>query len=224
MNVCMALYSESYQDLARITLFKNRVEYCHRWGYLPMFRKVPDPKNQKEAWDIFGYGGPMAVLRAFNENKAIDWLWLAGTDGMVTNMLKPLPLPKLSNIGLVLSTDCHGINGGSILLKNHPWVRDYLRWILSNRDRWNHEQEAFQESYAENAAFVETADQRVMNSYDYRLYAEALKRPAEAPRPGFEDLVQAGQWKPGDFFIHWPGLGLEERLKLAAHYETEVVR
>jgi hypothetical protein len=47
-----------------------------------------------------------------------------------------------------------------------------------------------------------------MNSYDYALYGNENNE---------------GQWQPGDFVIHFPGLSLEKRIELVRKYSKGVV-
>jgi hypothetical protein len=224
MNAVLALHSPRYAELARKTLFQNRVEYCKTHGYLPIFREVADPANDQERHQVLGFGRLHEVLRAFSDNHAIEWIWVADIDGMVTNMKKALPIAEAGTHDLLITADCHGINAGSILIKNSRSAKDYLRFILDHKNQWEHEQRAFQRTYEYSTHTVGIAQQRVMNSYDYRLYAEALKRTSEYPALGYEHLVVDGQWQPGDFFIHWPGLSLEQRLQQQKIFEQEVGR
>ena len=39
---------------------------------------------------------------------------------------------------------------------------------------------------------------------------------------GIDLLGQDGQWAPGDFVIHWPGLPNDARVKLAEHYKQYI--
>lgn len=70
---------------------------------------------------------------------------------------------------------------------------------------------------------IATLPQRRMNSYDYTLYLEMY--PDMPGVKAAKDIFgNDGQWKVGDFLIHWPGLPLKQRLGLAAHYLTQVVK
>ena len=37
-------------------------------------------------------------------------------------------------------------------------------------------------------------------------------------------LGNDGQWQPGDFLIHWPGISLERRLNLAQLMLPQVIK
>lgn len=222
---CISLHQTNYNALAKLTLGDNRMEYCEAHGYLPVFREIPDMPGAPVAriHKELGFLKLVLILDTFRRHPSCEWAWFLDCDAMVTNMktrLEDIAALAPSKESLVFSSDCHGLNAGSILVPNSRWVKAHLGWILAEQDRWPHEQAAFQEmrtrSYVGSDSVI--LPQRTMNSYDYTLYPDA--RPA----PGFEGCVRYGQWEPGDFVIHWPGRTLEQRLGHYAQYAKGVVK
>lgn len=219
MRVCLSLYQKNYYDLAKKTLLSNRVEYAHRHKYASIFQGMPDmdgatvPEIHKE----LGFAKIQMFLDTFQNYKECESAWFADCDGMVTNMTKELPGMGPDKT-LLLSIDCHGINAGSMMARNVAEIRGYFKWIMDRKYKWAHEQQAIEETWEGSGLSIQFMSQSDMNSYDYSLYPDAK------PKPGFESCVQDGQWKKGDFFIHWPGRTLEQRLAHFDQYELEIVR
>ena len=66
---------------------------------------------------------------------------------------------------------------------------------------------------------IKIVPQRQINSYDYDQY------PGSIPHVYKKDLLgNDGQWAPGDFLIHWPGIGLDRRIPLAEQMLTQVIK
>lgn len=225
MIACISLYNTNYTPLAKLTLDENRLEYCETHGYLPSFHEFEDipGATYPEIFKRLGFIKLELILQAFEKHPHCEWVWFADCDGMVTNMKFDLEdfLKAFPHQGLLLSSDCHGLNAGSILVKNEPWVKAYFKGILDQKDgrEWRHEQDAYNDTLHEHTTQeILVLPQQIMNAYDYQLYPDAK------PVSGFEDLVTKGQWAPGNFFIHWPGRTLEQRIAHYHDYEKEVVR
>jgi len=218
---CLSVYQENYKPLAELTLADNRMEYCERHGYLPVFREYPDMPGAPvpEIHRKLGFAKLDIILDVFEEHPNCAWAWFGDCDGMVTNMRFPLPVTPHTSQGLLVSRDCHGICAGTILAANRPWVKDYFRQLLADKDKYAHEQDAIIATMGQlTEAQFQIIPQRLTNSYDYGLYPDAK------PKPGFEEDVVKGQWQKGDFFVHWPGRTLEQRIAHYHEYAKEVVR
>jgi galactosyl transferase GMA12/MNN10 family len=105
-----------------------------------------------------------------------------------------------------------GLNNGVFLLRNCLMGREFLRGVLDRRGKDIHDQQAMQNVMATMPELkVGLVPQRSMNSY---LYEEYPTIKAD----------EAGQWQPGDFILHLPGLGFERRMELLKEYLCRVVR
>lgn len=90
------------------------------------------------------------------------------------------------------------------IYKTQPWV----------------EQQAMADLRFKHAAVMRIVPQWAMNSYNYRLYDHY----GPYYRDGVDCYGKRGQWKMGDFLIHWPSTSLEQRLKLADEYSQQVIK
>jgi hypothetical protein len=88
--------------------------------------------------------------------------------------------------------------------KHHPWVENQT--MIDLRDK--------------HASITHIVPQWMMNAYDYsRFY---YLRPEY--RSGTDCYGNRGQWRQGDFLIHWPASTLEQRLKFLEFYKPKIVR
>lgn len=225
MIACLSLYQENYAGLAKLTLDNNRMSYCEAHGYLPVFQEYPNMPDASipEIHRYLGFEKIKMFINTFEKHPNCEWAWFADCDGMITNMGKSLEiLTKTSNSPMLVSSDCHGINCGSMLVKNDYEVKLFLRRLIFEADKYLNEQEAINDSFHfPNLLWLSNISimpQHIMNSYDYSLYPEAK------PVAGFGHLIRDGQWHKGDFFIHWPGRTLEQRIEHYNQYEKEVIR
>jgi hypothetical protein len=83
--------------------------------------------------------------------------------------------------------------------------------------------------YAEQGFMIDTYDQysdiiklmpqRFMNSYEYRMYRVQPWMYQDTKDVHGHD----GQWREGDWFVHWPGTQLSERMELLKEYQEKVI-
>jgi hypothetical protein len=106
------------------------------------------------------------------------------------------------------------LNTGSFIVRNTAQAREWLEFLLSKKAEYKNdkkwfEQQAVIDFYPKFQDLFKIIPQQWLNSYDYRMYNVV----------GVDLLGQDGQWAPGDFVIHWPGLPNDARVKLAEHYK-----
>ena len=61
--------------------------------------------------------------------------------------------------------------------------------------------------------------QRNLNAYNYCMYPHL---PSMNSRRDF--FGNDGNWKKGDFILHWPGMSMENRMLSAKHYSKQIVK
>lgn len=140
---------------------------------------------------------------------ACDWLWFMGADTLITNMttdIRKLCDPKFD---LIMAVDVNGINNDSFLLKNSKASHDFLRRVMYRRDQLTDQCAMKAEMEAEGFE-VALVNQRLFNSYIYSEYDYGLQ--------------PQGEWQPGDFVLHLPGMRLERRIELMREYGERIVR
>lgn len=90
------------------------------------------------------------------------------------------------------------------LYKHHSWVENQT--MIDLRDKW--------------AAITFMVPQWRLNSVDYSRWY--WLRPQY--RDGTDCYGNRGQWRKGDFMIHWPAASMPERFRFLAQYQPQIVR
>jgi hypothetical protein len=195
--------SPEYQSLGDITLPRWE-KYCAKWGYdfdVSRTQSSPDLPWEKmrriasflQQYDLVQWVGVDTYCTNLNQN-AVGW-WHAND--------QPAAL---------LTWDLYGINADSMIFSNCPWAHMFLYAINTLGKNFYHshpflEQEAlsrfaFQKPYCD---VVKIIPQKGMNSYLHKVYG----RPEEWP----------GNWEPGDWILHLPGMTVELRIQILGEIE-----
>jgi hypothetical protein len=225
MKFCVVnAHLPNYEALAALTTYGNRTDYCKRHGYT-LEVKTCDwlmPAVHPVSWDR------MALIRDILSKPRFDWVWCSGTDTLNTNFNIRLEDLADDKFHVIASCEwCCTFQADSFLVRNSPEGRDWINAILSHYDEYKNdgwvEQRAILNTLPQFEGIVKILPQRAMNSYDYALYREQY---AGAPnvQNGLDYFGNSGQWQPGDFLIHWPGISLVKRLELARKYLALVVK
>jgi hypothetical protein len=209
--VC-SMYDSAYAELGNITIDKNAKEYCYKHGYDLIVRKdnFVFPKHE------VGYEKIHLILEVLNTNK-YDWIYWRGADTMITNFdieLRDLVSPYEF---FIIGSDVHNLNADSFFIRNCQTSINFFTEIFNDRNKYVDEQQAFHMLHQKYNFKV--IPQKFINSYDYTLYTslEPFNKNGYQPEceSGLDIFGQLGQWTPGDFLIHWPGITLDKRIELA---------
>lgn len=215
----VTLNDEAYEPLADITFHKNKVEYCKRHGYEAI------QKNSGFKLDHLGFEKIQFISDLFEERPDLDWVHWSGTDVLVTNFNQRLENIIDATYHMIVCFDGNGMNVDSFLIKNSRVGRGLMKLILDVRPKYmNHywyEQQAlidyfFQAPLARD--IIKPLPQRVMNSYIYDLYPEWQNRPHT------DHTGNDGDWQPGDFMLHLPGIALDRRIEIMTEFLDKVVK
>jgi hypothetical protein len=213
MYAVISLNDEKYQPLADITWNQNKKEYCERHGYLGI-NKTDNFKGIHVGFEKIAF-----IQDLFRDYPNLEWVWWTGSDAMITNHTIKIEDKIIPEYDLIIATDCNEINNDSFLMKNSEWSRKYLQEIMDQMPKYiNHyfyEQQAMIDSVPANKDKIKIVPQRYLNAYMNELYPHQSK---------FDLLGNDGTWQKGDWLVHWPGTGLDLRLKLARHFINEVVK
>ena len=201
MKITFTTYcSKEYSPLGNIVL-PNRRAYCERHGYDLVVHDTP-LSDRHTGWD------KLAIIKqALATSEVVVW---NGADVVVMNQdfrVETL-LARYPKASVILTTDLYGLNSDNIILRSDPWAEQliYAVWTFGYTLFRNHvwsEQEAFIRftSAAPYSNHVVLTEQNVMNSYINSLYG----RPSNWP----------GDYRPGDWLVHLPGLPMEQRIAAA---------
>lgn len=193
MKIAVVTYYQGNYELLFDKVKANRQEYCDKHGY--DFIAVKKDTNAKCLEKYF-------IIRDILHN--YDWVWWTDLDAIITNYSIKVEDRIDDNYSMVMSKDSNGLNDGSILVKNSSWSFGYIKWLEDNKDEvltflWQ-AQTMLTNNWEKWAEGIKIIPQDHLNSYFYQLY--------DLP------VTLLGQWQPGDWFLHFPGLDLGQRLFL----------
>lgn len=235
MHGLVSIHTENYFPLSEITWDNNKVPYAEKHGYELFY-------SDQFYGKTIGYTKIHLINKILNERPDIEWLWWTGSDTVITNTETKIEHKINDRYHLIMSVDFNNINCDSFLIRNSAEGRGIIKFIVDNEEEfskhWDSEQRAFGFLFGtpwyhpdvsswdseipnnkEYKDIVKIANQTYMNSYDYSVYHEHHPQS----RTKNDVLGYNGEWKKGDWLIHFPGTTFEQKLSLAKHYITEVI-
>ena len=221
MIMVASIHDENYQELAKLTFEQNKKLYCARHNY-PLIAKVGDFSSDYP----IHFDKMSLILDAFEENQEIIWAYWLDCDALITNLEVRLESIIDDNYHIIIATDWNGLNTGSFLVKNSIEGKNWLKFIYEQRfielyqDHPWHEQLAIINHFQEFSHLFKIVPQRTFNSYDFDFYQ--LLSGTDYPR--FDKLGTNGQWKEGDFVVHFPGLQNNDIIKYIKNYLEKQIK
>ena len=219
MTIAIAtMFNQGYQDLADITHYQNKVPYAELHGY-PVFAMTED-----FATDInINFNKMSFILDIFKKRPDVEWVYWLDCDAMITNWTRKLEEFVSDEHHFVVCLDRYNINAGSFFIRNSDQGRAYFQMIWDRREEFNKfewaEQQCMIDTIEQYADIVKLCPQRTFNSFDYDFYHRDHGNTHD-----WDLFGENGNWQPGDFVIHWPGVKYETRLELAHEKLTQVVK
>ena len=207
----VSIFNDRHQDLAELTWYNNKVRYAEKHGYTAR-AKTDNFSPEQVHFDKFVH-----ILDTMKFDPGIDWVWWLDNDAMITNFDIQVEDLVDSDYHIIMPTDIAALNTGSFIVRNSTQGRAWLEFLLSKKreyrdDKKWFEQQAVIDFYPKFQDLFKIVPQQWLNSYDYTMYNVE----------GLDLLGQDGQWYPGDFVIHWPGLPNETRVLLAQQYQQHI--
>ena len=232
MHALISLHDEKYQPLGDLTWMQNKEQYAKQHGYAAICKT----SGFKEGVGI-GYQKIHFAKEVLADHPEYDWVWWTGTDTMITNFAVRIEDRIDNNYHFMICVDVNGLNADSFLVRNTPEGKAIINSILSLEEHcskfWDTEQramamimglpipgEAIWDINPEVALsgdykdIIKILPQRFMNSFNYQLYHYTDQR---------DKLGIDGNWRPGDWLIHWPATGLDHRIHLYSFYSQHIV-
>jgi hypothetical protein len=206
----VSMFNEKHADLAAYS-WTNKEQYAAKHNYKAI-AKTSNFSREQIHFDKFSH-----ILDVLNSDSNIDWVWWLDNDAMITNFDQRLEDLIDDDYHVIMGVDIASINTGSFLVRNSMQARQWLEFLLSKKGEYKNdtkwfEQQAVIDFYPKFQDIFKVIPQRLINSYDYQMYGVSP-----------EDLLgYSGQWLPGDFVIHWPGLNNQVRIQLAQKFQTHL--
>ena len=207
----VSIFNERHKDLAELTWYNNKVRYAEKHDYLAI------PKTDNFSTEQVHFDKFVHILQVMKDNPTVDWVWWLDNDAMITNFdIRASDLVD-NDYHVIMPTDIAALNTGSFIVRNSAQGREWLEFLLSKKQEYRDdkkwfEQQAVIDFYPKFQDLFKIVPQQWLNIYDYRMYNVAF----------IYLLGQDGQWYPGDFVIHWPGLPNETRVQLAQQHQQYI--
>lgn len=200
-------YGRNYAEIAQVTAPIMR-KYCERHGY--DFRELILEGTGNEY-----YYKKHEFIRDLLDKDEADLIFYLDCDAVVTNHTVRLESFMAYGAEFWITEHIGELNGGAILVKKGNRGNDINNFILAHREMFPNEQNVINH-YKDvlmcgNAMSV--LPHPAFNSFDYSLYKE------HKTHVGREDL---GDWMPGHFVIHFPGIGVDDRLELVKEFTQKI--
>ena len=204
----VSIFNDTHKDLAEFTWNNNKAKYAEKHGYLAV-AKTDNFSPEQVHFDKF-----IHLLDVMEKNPELDWVWWLDNDAMITNFNIKLENLIDADYHIIMATDIAALNTGSFIVRNSSQAKEWLNFLLSKKKEYKNdkkwfEQQAVIDFYPRFQNLFKIVPQQWLNSYDYKMYNIE----------GIALLGLDGQWYPGDFVIHWPGLPNETRVVLAQQYQ-----
>lgn len=225
MIIMATVHTPNIAELSNKTWENNKVLYAEKHGYATCAKTedfVFEPK-------YIGFERIQFIIDLLEGYPEAEWIWLTGTDSMVTNFDiriedKIAEACQDGDWDIIVSSDFNEIiNNDSMLVRNSENSRDYFQYLIDNMHDFVYHRYAEQgymiETYDQYREIIKLMPQRFMNSYEYKMY-----RVQPWLYNDTKDVFgNDGQWREGDWFVHWPGTQYNERLKLIEEYKDKII-
>jgi hypothetical protein len=151
--------------------------------------------------------------------KEYDYIFYCDVDTVLTNHKIRLESFIDEEHDLYLTKDATELNGGSLIIKGTETGRLLNLLILSYKDKLENEQNALCHIYENRLLIngkqpIKVLPHPSINSYSYDLYPECKEYI------GRPDL---GDWEPGNFLIHFPALGLKDKVAMMQEFKEKII-
>lgn len=230
-KICiLCAYRPDFAEVAEITIHRNKGTYAVRWNYDLEIKTNIDPMYFDPESHVWGISWDrLAYMLSRLKSGEYDWIWCVGGDTMITNFTIPLEsFTESTNRHVIATGDaCCTIQADSFLVRSSPEGIAFVSEVMDQWPRLKHhtwvENQAMIELLPKHENNIQILPQRALNAYDYRLYADKFWA-CENHKRGLDIYGNDGQWKPGDFLIHWPATGTRERFKMAKEITPHIVQ
>lgn len=203
--------SDSWKELGD-TVLPVMAAYCKKQVYSFEVRTIPS---------TFEFHKIHAVLDVLASGE--DLVFCLDSDILITNHTRMVEEFIDSEHDLFITQDINEINIGSFIVKNTFWARGLLCYVAECSDAEN-EQNGFK-PHMENPE-VKILPHPSINSYPYDEYAPTYGLiPGRSPLLGItgRPTHEQGNWEPGDFIAHLPGLPLQRRIEIFTKMKDQIV-
>lgn len=214
MKLCVATYATGgFAPICDIT-DPNKQEYCLRHGY-------GFERNHDESFNTgFPFFDRHRWHRSLMSGGAWDWFYFLDADAIFTNLKLKLEDLIRPDDHLIFPIDAIMVQAGGFLARNsEPAGRFFSALIQRQAHPSQSDQIEMEAIIPQFREFVRIIPQRTLGSYDYAYYPHLGEKYAlRQDRDGND-----GQWQPGDFVFHCPGMTMEQKAETLRYHLNLVV-
>lgn len=199
---------DDYKERVKLGI-ENKKNYCKLHNYDFIYSEESQDTSRHVYWSKISF-----LLKIMN-NSSYKWVFWIDADMLIMNLAQPLEDLIDENYNFIISRDWNALNTGVFLIRNNDWGRLLLQNVYKRTDCLSHqwpETQAITLEFDEKIEFgsmVKIIPQRLINSY-----------AKEVIEPRYRSCV----YQPGDFILHFAGVGNTEKLsQLFRHYHRRVI-
>lgn len=203
MKICVATYATGvFSEVCDIT-DANKADYCRRHEY-GFERNHEDGDHGAATWERY-----LWYLRLMSSKKW-QWFYFLDADAIFTNFTLKLESIIQPEDRLIFPLDAVMIQSGGFLAKNCGSVEHFFSRLIQERPKHATDQIAMEALLPTIPGLARMVPQRVMGSYDYGHYHNLGGNYVTAKDRDGND----GQWQPGDFIFHAPGMPIASKVSV----------
>ena len=224
-RVCiLSAYDSAYTKLAERTVYQNKAEYARRWSHDLLTLTGVNPAFINPASHVNGitWDRLREAMKIARTGK-YDWLYLVGSDTLITNMTIPLSSIIDDAYHFIIANDFNEWNADSFFIRCSPQGIAYMDEVMQQYGRLkNHkivEQQAMIELRDKHKVW-KAVPQRKLNAYNMELYFDHHPNGTKTTNCIGEDA----NWQPGDFLIHWAGQPTDVRFAELEKVWPKIIR
>ena len=179
---------------------RNFRHYCAMHGY-DCIIQTTRTSNLEPSWD--------KITLCKSLLGKYDWVFWIDSDCIILNMSKKLEDLIDNNYNIIIAENIYGINAGVWLIQNTPWSLKAMDevWNLASTFHYTGTWEQAPLNHVikkdANKGKCKIIPQRLMNAQLYKYWRHALP---------------SGEYRPGDFVLHFPGIPNTLRIPLMRDY------
>ena len=203
----MTVSSDSFWYIFRHTV-PNKVEYCLRWGLQFDMRKLS-----------VGFHWTEKVKMMLDDLEHCDWLWFMGGDTLIMNHTIDVKRFINKDFDFIVGKDYNGINNDVCFIKNSEASKKFLNKMLTDFSHLHDDQEPMK--------MIINAQQQLIPDFKYCIVPQRFFNSYLYSTENAYDMYPKdyeGDYKHGDFVLHFPGMDNYRREELIQKYSKEIIK
>lgn len=194
--------SKEYWQILELSA-PNKLQYCLRHGIQFNIRKHVE--SIKSTWSVIN------EREYFMRDalKTCDWLWFMGADTLIMDQKIDVRKFLDEDYDVIIGKDVYMINNDSFFIKNSAGGNYFIEKTLE----YNKTEQTDQHSMEKVIATSPDLKVKIVHNREFNSYFDGVHDNPED---------RSVSYQPGDFVLHFTGMGNERRIKLMKEYLNKV--